>query len=193
MHSRPDHNHPVLVGRHAALFDKASGLALRWLYRAAADRVATDLPAGGRVLDIGTGPGRLLLEITRRRPDAHLVGIDPSADMVGHAQRHLQAAGAQDATVHVAAGEDLPFPDAAFDAVVSTLSGHHWADAATAIAEQARVLRPGGVLWLFDLRAKSAAGLAEALAAAFAPEAVTRPSLGRLRGAVIGCHRATKG
>lgn len=182
----------VLVGRHAALFDKASGLALGWLYRSVAERVATELPPGGRVLDVGTGPGRLLLELARRRPDARVSGIDPSEDMVGHARRHLGAAGLASADVRVAAAEDLPYPDESFDAVVSTLSGHHWAEQSAAIAEQARVLRPDGRLWVVDLRAKAAAGVAAALADSFPGGSITQPSLGLLPRALLVCHRAVK-
>jgi ubiquinone/menaquinone biosynthesis C-methylase UbiE len=186
------HGHLVLVGRHAALFDKASGLALSWLYRSVADRVIADLPSNGRVLDVGTGPGRLLVEIARRRPEVDVAGIDPSADMVGHARRHLQAAGRENADVRIASAEDLPFPDASFDVVVSTLSGHHWADTSTAIAEQARVLRPGGRLWVVDLRAKATVAITAAFAATFDPAALTNPPMGRLAGAFLRCHRATK-
>ena len=186
------HGHPVMVGKRARAFDRASGVALRWLYRKAAGLVVAELPGDGRVLDVGTGPGRLLLQLARRRPDAHLTGIDPSADMVGHADRHVHAARLAHAEVRVAAAEDLPFDDGSFDAVVSTLSGHHWADAAAAIAEQHRVLRPGGRLWVFDLRAKSAADLPAALRSSFPPEAITQPALGRLASALLVCHRAVK-
>ena len=180
----------VLVGRHAALFDRASGPALRWLYREVAARVTVDLPDNGRLLDVGTGPGRLLLEISRRRPDAQLTGIDPSADMVGHAHRHLHDARVDDVDVGVAAAEALPFPDDSFDAVVSTLSGHHWADPAAAIAEQVRVLQPGGVLWIVDLRAKPSTKIRKALAERVAANSVSHPNLGRFADLFLVCHRA---
>ena len=186
------HGHKVMEGRRASSFDRASGLALRWLYRRVAELVVAELPKDARVLDVGTGPGRLLLAMAKRRPDAQLTGIDPSADMVGHAQRHVQSAGLLHADVRVAAAEDLPFSDGCFDAVVSTLSGHHWGDATAAIAEQQRVLRTGGQLWVFDLRAKSAAAVPAALRSAFPPESIERPPLGRLSGALLACHRATK-
>ena len=190
-HDHRQHGRP-LVGRHASLFDTASGLALGWLYRKTAALVVADLPNGGRVLDVGTGPGRLLLAIAHRRPDAHLTGIDPSADMVGHADRHVRHAGLQNADVRVAAAEDLPFADSSFDAVISTLSGHHWGDPVAAIAEQQRVLRPGGHLWIVDLRAKSAGVIPAALRAAFPFESISQPRLGRLPGALLMCHRAVK-
>jgi ubiquinone/menaquinone biosynthesis C-methylase UbiE len=46
----------------------------------------------------------------------------------------------------------LAFPDRSFDLVVSTLSMHHWADPAAALAEIGRVLRPGGRALIWDFR-----------------------------------------
>jgi ubiquinone/menaquinone biosynthesis C-methylase UbiE len=45
----------------------------------------------------------------------------------------------------------LPFGEASFDVVVSTLSAHNWPDPAAGLAELYRVLRPGGVAWVYDL------------------------------------------
>jgi ubiquinone/menaquinone biosynthesis C-methylase UbiE len=183
----------VLVGRHAAWYDRMSALALGWLYRSVADRVLAELPHDGTLLDVGTGPGQLMVEVGRRRPDVDVVGIDPSADMVGHAEHHVSAARLRGhVEARVGTAEDLPFPDKSFDAVVSTLSSHHWADPSAAVAEQTRVLRPGGQLWIFDLRGVAPAAVPRALGAHFAPAAITRPRLGRLASAVIGCHQAVR-
>jgi len=182
----------VLVGAHAAWYDRLTTRAVGFLYRAAAGQLLAELPSGGRVLDVGTGPGQLLVEVARRRPDVTGAGIDPSADMIGHAQRRLTAATAADRfDLHVAAAEDLPFPDGSFDAVVSTLSSHHWADPSAAVDEQARVLRPHGKLWIFDLRGIApAAVLTDALSARFPPQFVTRPRTRGPAALLIRCFRA---
>ena len=183
----------VLVGRQAALYDQVMTRALGWLYRSAANRVLATLPPAARVLDVGTGPGRLLVELATRRPDLHLTGIDPSADMVSHATRRLQnGAIAGRADLRVASAEDLPFPDDTFDAVVSTLSSHHWADPHAAVAEQARVLRPGGALWVFDLRAVAPTTVTQSLTADFSPASISRVRLGRFTSSLITCQRAEK-
>src|SRR3954451_6482516 len=129
--------HKVLVGRHAAAFDRVSGVALRRLYRTVAQQISAGVPPSGSVLDVGAGPGHLLVELARRRPDIHVVGIDPSEDMVGHAVKRAAAeALSERVEARVAAAEALPFDDGSFDAVVSTLSAHHWSDVAAAVNEQ---------------------------------------------------------
>ena len=180
----------VLVGQHAAWYDRVTTLAVRPLYRAAVRHALPTLPTSGRVLDVGTGPGQLLVELGRRRDDISLAGIDPSDDMVGHATRRLDGTALLDRTeLHVASAEALPFADASFDAVISTLSSHHWADPSLAINEQARVLRPGGVLWVFDLRGKTPAVVVRAMRERF--DAVTQPRVGPLAAAFFVCARGS--
>src|SRR3954452_14876985 len=102
--------HKVLVGRHAAAFDRVSGVALRRLYRTVAEQVSVGVPPSGSVLDVGAGPGHLLIELARQRPDIHVVGTDPSEDMVGHAERRAAEAGfSVRVDARVAAAERLPF------------------------------------------------------------------------------------
>jgi ubiquinone/menaquinone biosynthesis C-methylase UbiE len=147
MHRR--HNIPaVFSGRATRVYDVAARRVLRGFYRRLADDVARLAPDGAAVLDVGTGPGVLLVELARRRPDLRLRGIDLSPDMVDKATRNL----GDRAGVQVASVTDLPFPDGSFDLVVSSLSLHHWDDPAAAVPELARVLRPGGRLCVYDLR-----------------------------------------
>ena len=183
----------VLVGRHAAWYDRVVARALGWLYRRVASRVLASLPHGAHVLDVGTGPGRLLVELATRRPDIQLTGIDPSADMVSHAGSRVQeAAVVGPIDIRLASAESLPFPDGTFDAVVSTLSSHHWADLTSAVAEQARVLRPGGTLWIFDLRAVAPAAMDQELIARFSAPAISQRRLGRFPSSLITCYHVDK-
>ena len=105
------------------------------------------------VLEIGWGPGELALEIARRLPGGEVVGIDLAEAMIARA---IEGARAERLDGRVgfllADGAALPLADASFDVAVSTLSLHHWAEPATVFAEIDRVLRPGGVALIYDLR-----------------------------------------
>jgi len=106
----------------------------------------------GALLDIGTGPGWLLLRVHECSEQMQLVGIDASAAMAHKARVNVGSAGLDDA-VHVLAGnaDHLPLADASVDVVVSTGSIHHWKSPALAMGEIHRVLKPGGYALLYDV------------------------------------------
>lgn len=140
------------------------GILMRGTHRAIADGLTVGVPDGGTVLDIGAGTGRLIAEIARRRPGLEVVGVEPSTDMLTRARR--RTADLANARAVLAYAEDVPLDDESVDVVVSSLSSHHWADPAAALDEQARVLRPGGLLWLVDLTSHLEEGMADRIAAA---------------------------
>lgn len=124
------------------------------LYRSVADDVAREVATRGRkrppiIVDLGCGPGDLVVEISHRLREARIVGIDMSPSMLLWAGRHATTDGRLRFLVGDAS--DLPFDDASVDLVVSTLSMHHWAEPAEVFAEIARVLRPDGVALIYDL------------------------------------------
>jgi SAM-dependent methyltransferase len=124
------------------------------LYSRVAEDIARELTTRRRhrsatIVDLGCGPGDLVVEIASRLKDAKIVGLDLSPSMLLWAGRHATADGRVRFVVGDAA--DLPFGDASVDVVVSTLSMHHWEDPSDAFAEIARVLRPDGIALLYDL------------------------------------------
>lgn len=148
----------VFAPHGAGLYNAVAPKILRPLYRRVADDV-TMLPDLVRlsevkaVLEIGSGPGELALEIARRLPGGEVVGIDLAEAMITRAIEGAQAE-RLDGRVEflLADGAALPLADASFDVAVSTLSLHHWTEPATVFAEIDRVLRPGGVALIYDLR-----------------------------------------
>ena len=118
-------------------------------FLAAAPATAGD---GGRVLDVGTGPGYVAVELVRRRPGLRVVGLDLAAHMLAQAAgRSRRAALDGRALWPQGDGQRLPFADASFDLVVSSFALHHWQDPLRVFDEIARVLAPGGQYSLADV------------------------------------------
>ena len=110
--------------------------------------------AAGRVLEIGAGTGANLAAYP---PDLDaLVVTEPDPGMARRLERHA-ARHRPDAQVLRVGAESLPFPDGAFDVVVSTLVLCTVPDPGAAVTEARRVLRPGGrLLYLEHIRAEDA-------------------------------------
>ena len=111
------------------------------------------LDSGGSVLDVGCGTGALALAARARvGSGGQVCGVDPSPQMVARARRKAAKTGV-DVGFDTAAVEALPFPDATFDAVLSSLMLHHLTEEGRrqGIGEIARVLKPGGRFLAVDI------------------------------------------
>jgi len=97
--------------------------------------------AGLRVLEIGVGMGADYEQWLKA--GAHATGIDLSSVSLGRARRRCELAGWKP-DLHLADGENLPFPDRSFDLVYSYGVMHHSPDTARCLQEAWRVLKPGG-------------------------------------------------
>ena len=117
---------------------------------------AEQVPHPGAILDVGCGTGRLLGLAQGKFPGAKLAGVDAAIEMVRQAQV-LHPGGAIEFQHAIA--EELPFPDASFDLVFSTMTFHHWSDQGRGIAEIARVLTPNGRWLLAEFVASGFIGL----------------------------------
>jgi ArsR family transcriptional regulator len=102
----------------------------------------------GDLLDIGTATGRVLELFGARGVNA--VGIDLSREMLAVARANLARAGLSQCYVQQADMYDLPWPGPAFDAVTIHHVLHYADEPGRAIAEAARVLRPGGRIVIAD-------------------------------------------
>jgi ArsR family transcriptional regulator len=118
----------------------------------AVERALLDLlpPAAiGRMLDIGTGTGALLELLAPRISSG--IGVDASRAMLALARARLGRPELEHCSVRQADMYRLPLQDGSFDLVVLQMVLHYAEDPAAALAEAARVLRPGGRLVVVDL------------------------------------------
>ncbi len=134
--------------RQGADWDEARALALpvEAIERAVLAAVG-DAP--GRLLDVGTGTGRLL-ELLAPRVERGL-GVDASRAMLAYARSRLSRPELAHCAVRQADMYRLPIADATFDTAVLQMVLHYAEDPQAALAEAARVLRPGGRLVVVDL------------------------------------------
>ena len=107
----------------------------------------------GLALEIGPGPGYLGLEWLKHTEGTQLKGLDISADMIAVAERNAKEYGLTSRVEYVRSnGNKMPFADSMFDAVFTNGSLHEWADPKNTMNEIWRVLKPGGRIFISDLR-----------------------------------------
>lgn len=108
----------------------------------------------GRALDIGTGPGQIVVKLARKLTRWKFIGVDRSPNMIAQGIAGLGPALDLAGRVHFheADGSQIPFRDASFDLVVCNSVLHHLAEPQKLLAEIARLTKPSGAILLRDLR-----------------------------------------
>lgn len=127
----------------------AQAYAKSWVHARGADleRLAALVPASGTLLDVGTGAGHTLAAIASKFDRA--IGLDPTPQMLAAARGVLRE---HDVRAHLVEADAaaLPLAERSVDVVTSRVAAHHFPDPSSAFREIARVLRPGGTLYLID-------------------------------------------
>jgi len=129
-------------GKRAAKYDDSKGIALKRFYRLLLDQV--DLEHGAAVLDVGCGTGTIL----RCLADSCSIngyGIDMEYQMIEEAKQKCP-----DMNLQVSRCEETPFDDDTFDVITACLAYHHFSDRDGFAKEAARILKPGGRLYIAD-------------------------------------------
>ena len=105
--------------------------------------------SGALIIDLGSGPGALTGGIGERLPAATVIGVEPNPRMLELA---TAAPAPRNVSFRAGAAESIPVDDRSAALVVSAFSAHHWTDLAAAVAELRRVLEPGGIARIYDVR-----------------------------------------
>jgi demethylmenaquinone methyltransferase/2-methoxy-6-polyprenyl-1,4-benzoquinol methylase len=130
---------------------RALGLETRKRYTRSGDRGLWfgDRP---RVLDVATGTGDLAIEIARACPGASVIGLDPSAGMLGVAKQKLAKRGLTDrVSLVIGDAQQLPQQNCEIDAATIAFGIRNVPDRGAALRELARVVRPGGRIAVLEL------------------------------------------
>ena len=155
----PDTKNPPLT--RGILHNAAGYDFLMWLRHLGRERAfrkdvlrLAELACGDSVLDAGCGTGTLaILAKEQVGSPGSVYGIDASAEMIERAAAKARKRRV-DVTFEQAAAEALPFPNARFDVVLSTIMLHHLPGTVRrlAVAEIRRVLKPGGRVLIVDFQ-----------------------------------------
>ena len=110
-----------------------------------------DIQPGQHVLDLGCGTGTLAILAKQTQPSAEVVGLDADPEMLKVAKYKSSQLNAP-VKFDVGFTNKLPYPDASFDRVLSSIMIHHLKtpDKETTAREVFRVLKPGGQLHIID-------------------------------------------
>lgn len=104
------------------------------------------------VLDLATGTGDLAIEIARRVPGATVIGIDPSAQMLGIAEKKVAKRGlAERVKLQLGDAQHLPLASCSVDAATIAFGIRNVPDRVQGLRELARVVRPGGRIAVLEL------------------------------------------
>lgn len=114
-----------------------------------------DLPAGAAVLDVACGTGNVALPLARR--GGRVTGVDIAPNLLEQARQRAAAEGL-DIRFEEGDAEQLPYPDSAFDAVVTMFGAMFAPQPERVVAECARVLKPGGLLAMANFTPGSLTG-----------------------------------
>lgn len=99
-----------------------------------------------RILDLGCGTGTLIQHLLKMSPEAEIIGIDTSAEMLKIAKQKLS----KSIELKLGSADNLPFPNNYFDLVISTSTFHYLRNPVQALREAKRVLKPNGCLVITD-------------------------------------------
>lgn len=125
------------------------GLDERWRHKTVA---ALELGPEARVLDLATGTADLAIRVARQHSDCSVVGVDPSSGMLDVGRAKLARLGLEERIeLTVGDAEELTQADNSFDGACMAFGIRNVPDRPRALAEMARVVKPGGRVAILEL------------------------------------------
>jgi ubiquinone/menaquinone biosynthesis C-methylase UbiE len=135
--------------QHARWAKMASRLTYAPLARKIVESLAP-MESGSTIVDLGTGPGFLSIELHKLLPQAKIIGLDLSSDMLEIARKNADEAGMSSFETRLGKAEENPIESNSVNLVVTQSSFHEWEDQRKGLSESFRILKPGGSLILKD-------------------------------------------
>ena len=139
-----------IPGPLTSSYEKATRMVIESYYSPLAEKIISSLKEG-IILDVGTGPGYLPIEITKQSSSIKVVGIDLSRKLIHTAQVNASRAGLSNRLdFEIGNAAKLRFEDEFFDMVISTGMFHSLRHPEKVLREICRVLKKGGEALIYD-------------------------------------------
>ncbi|MDX2499482.1 MAG: class I SAM-dependent methyltransferase [Deltaproteobacteria bacterium] len=147
---KPWFKYERIPGVLASSYEKASRMVIDGYYSQVADEIVSNIRQG-TMLDLGTGPGYLPIEIVKRAPEIHITGVDLSRNLIHMARHNARKAGlSHQLTFEVGNSARLRFDDGIFDMVISTGMLHSLKNPVDVLTQINRVLKKDADAWIYD-------------------------------------------
>jgi len=104
-----------------------------------------------KLLDVGSGPGWIPVQLAKARPHWQITAVDASNDMLEKARRHAEVQNTQNIRWVQGYAEQIDFPNDHFDLIISHFAFHEFQKPLRALQEMARVVKKGGHILIQDL------------------------------------------
>jgi ubiquinone/menaquinone biosynthesis C-methylase UbiE len=139
-----------IPGVLASAYEKGTRMVIESYYRPVAAEIVANLNEG-TILDLGTGPGYLPVEIAKRSATINVIGVDLSRKLIKMARSNASKEGLADRLAFQSGNAGrLEFADSSFDMVISTGMLHSLKEPVAVLQEIHRVLKAGREAWIFD-------------------------------------------
>lgn len=135
----------------AAAYDEIDRLRGEIIFQGFAESALHMGVRQGRVLDVGTGPGRIAIRLAKLNPALAIEGIDLSNSMLDLAKANAQRAAVRNVTFKIGDAKQIPFEDSSFDMVICHQLLHQLPEPTVALCEMKRVVKPHGALLVRDI------------------------------------------
>ena len=149
------------MSEQQALWDKEKAekharwtkMASRLYYAPFARRIVGNLAPlkrDSKIIDLGTGPGILSIELNKLLPQVKIIGVDPSGEMLEIARKNADEIGMSNYETRLGRAKEIPVESNSVDLVVSQFSVHEWEDPPKGFSKIFRILKPDGSFILRD-------------------------------------------
>lgn len=140
-----------MPGPVAFFYNAVAARGFKEHYQKLAEEIIAENKSGN-VLDIGTGPGYLPIEIAKINTKLEIIGIDVSSTMIDIARKNAEAVKIDRIKFEVGDAHNLPYQNNSFDIVFSSSSLHHWRCRDRVFREIRRILKNDCSAYIWDFR-----------------------------------------